>query len=53
MSERKCTFCHGKGRIFCSRCEGTRRLCGDLCYNCSDGTEECPVCGGSGKVPAF
>lgn len=38
------------GRIPCRRCQGTRRLCGELCSNCYDGTEPCPICEGSGYI---
>lgn len=58
MNERICNHCYimGRplglkpGRIPCRRCQGTRRLCGELCSNCYDGTEPCPICEGSGYI---
>ena len=50
MYIRMCNCCKGKGRILCTRCEGSRLLCNELCYNCKDGTEPCPACKGSGKI---
>lgn len=52
----ECPNCEGTGALFCSECDGKEWFecptCGgDMdCDACTDGTEECALCDGTGEV---
>jgi hypothetical protein len=46
---KQCPNCGGSGSVTCRKCNGTGFTGNDICCG---GIDDCPVCSGSGEVPA-